>query len=225
MALTLQSSPSARVAVEARVTPRSDGFFIDDANDAVSDGPSHWFHVVRSFIELLPDRTLRLDDEGYAGLASAGLPSYQASAAITGLRWRGEVKGTYDNTGVLSVRLLNDDEAVVPFRLPESADQVDRYAAKKAFKSRRRTALVEAQADKLFPHRELRPGEQYTLITEELMRKLATPKGGYRGSTIRMLGVPWPLPLAWRQAIVGRAIPLRRDELEAELRMNQQAIA
>ena len=44
--------------------------------------------------------------------------------------------------------------------------------------------------------------------TEKELDALKTPRGGYDAKTLKMLGVPWPPPKGWRQALLnGDPIP------------------
>lgn len=218
--------------------------------------PTIWFETARQLLALLPNRSMRLDDEGYAAFEAAGLTRYRADATVTGLRWKDEVEANRDEEGVMVLRLREDEEERHPQQetpyqsevppppasdaqknylkllgypgatgLTKPIEQLSLYDAGRAIKRLKRTADIKSQAEKLFPPKPPRAGQKMVLVTEELMEQLRTPKGGYRSSTTRMLGIGWPLPRAWRQAIVGRSIPIDPKQLEEEIRINQRVAA
>jgi len=43
-------------------------------------------------------------------------------------------------------------------------------------------------------------------LTYEDTRMLETPKGGFKASTLRMLGIEWPPKSGWRDSLVGKEI-------------------
>lgn len=53
--------------------------------------------------------------------------------------------------------------------------------------------------------------------TEAELEALKTKNGGYNRATLKMLGVPWPPPKAWRQAVLnGDPIPVNTTRAGAK---------
>jgi hypothetical protein len=50
-------------------------------------------------------------------------------------------------------------------------------------------------------------------ITYEDTKMLETPKGGFKSSTLALVGVPWPTTKGWRSRLIDKEIP---DELFIE---------